>query len=71
MNLLIAEVTVSPALAYYAPGASYGPRTLTDFELVWLLTGSAQWHGGPERARLLLRPGDLLLIPPGTCDEFR
>ena len=71
MNLLSAEVTISPALAYYPPGASYGPRTLTDFELVWLLAGSAQWHGGGERARLRLAPGDLLLIPPGTHDEFR
>jgi hypothetical protein len=51
VNLLSAEVTISPALAYYPPGASYGPRTLTDFELVWLRTGSAQWHGG-ERARI-------------------
>jgi AraC-like DNA-binding protein len=71
VNLLSAEVTISPALAYYPPGASYGPRTLTDFELVWLLAGSAQWHGGGERARLRLAPGDLLLIPPGTHDEFR
>jgi AraC-like DNA-binding protein len=71
VNLLSAEVTISPALAYYPPGASYGPRTLTDFELVWLRTGSAQWHGGGECARLLLAPGDLLLIPPGTRDEFR
>ncbi|MGH3165645.1 MAG: AraC family transcriptional regulator [Trebonia sp.] len=64
-----AEVTVSPALAYYPPGASYGPRTLTDFELVWVQTGSAQWHGGG--GALQLGPGDLLLIPPGTHDEFR
>jgi len=71
VNLRPAEVTISPALAYYPPGASYGPRTLTDFELVWLLTGSAQWHGGGECARLQLVPGDLLLIPPGTRDEFR
>ncbi len=71
MNLLSAEVTISPALAYYPPGASYGPRTLTDFELVWLRTGSAQWHGGGEGAQLQLAPGDVLLIPPGTRDEFR
>jgi len=71
VNLVIAEVTVSPALAYYPPGASYGPRTLTDFELVWLQTGSARWDGGSECGRLRLRPGDLLLIPPGTRDEFR
>ena len=46
VNLPFAEMTISPALAYYPPGATYGPRTLTDFELVWLRTGSAQWHGG-------------------------
>jgi AraC family transcriptional regulator len=71
VNLLSAEVTISPALAYYPPGASYGPRTLTDFELVWLRTGSAQWRGSGECAHLLLAPGDMLLIPPGTRDEFR
>ena len=71
MNLPSAEVTISPALAYYPPGASYGPRTLSDFELVWLRTGSAQWHGGGESAPVRLVPGDLLLIPPGTRDEFR
>jgi len=71
VNLLCAEVTTSPALAYYPPGATYGPRTLTDFELVWLRTGSAQWYSGGECAHLHLAPGDLLLIPPGTRDEFR
>jgi hypothetical protein len=70
VNLLTAEVTISPALAHYPPGASYRPRTLTDFELVWLRTGSAQWQAG-ECANLRLAPGDLLLIPPGTRDEFR
>jgi AraC-like DNA-binding protein len=71
VNLPSVEVTISPALAYYPPDASYGPRTLSDFELVWLRTGSAQWHGGGEYAPLRLAPGDLLLIPPGTRDEFR
>jgi AraC family transcriptional regulator len=71
LNLPSAEVTASPALACYPPGAGYGPRTLTDFQLVWLRTGSAQWHGSGECAHLRLAPGDLLLIPPGTTDEFR
>jgi AraC family transcriptional regulator len=70
VNLLMAEVTISPALAHYPPGASYGPRTLSDFELVWLRTGSAHWQAG-EYGDLRLAPGDLLLIPPGTRDEFR
>jgi AraC family transcriptional regulator len=70
VNPLTAEVTTSPALAYYPPGANYGPRTLTDFELVWLRTGGAQWHGTGDHY-LRLGPGDLLLIPPGTHDAFR
>ncbi|HSZ42391.1 MAG TPA: helix-turn-helix transcriptional regulator [Trebonia sp.] len=74
------EVTVSPALAGYPPGSCYGPRTLTDFELVWLVAGSARWRsvggdrGSPGSAPgdvLGLGPGDMLLIPPGTRDEFR
>ena len=72
MNLLSAEVTISPALAYYPPGASYGPRTLTDFELVWLRGGErAVARRRRMRTPLRLAPGDLLLIPPGTRDEFR
>jgi AraC family transcriptional regulator len=74
------EVTVSPALAGYPPGACYGPRTLTDFELVWLVAGSARWRSvggdrrwlGPAPGDVFdLGPGDMLLIPPGTRDEFR
>ena len=66
------EVTVSPALAGYPPGACYGPRTLTEFELVWLVAGSARWRRvGGDRGSLDLGPGDMLLIPPGTRDEFR
>ena len=60
---------MAPSLAYYPPGASYGPRTLADFELVWLQTGSADWRAGQLCLRLC--PGDLLLIPPGTRDDFR
>jgi hypothetical protein len=46
VNLLSAEVTISPALAYYPPGASYGPRTLSDFELVWLSGWPRNFVGG-------------------------
>ena len=33
-----------PAVADYPPGASFGPIRLPDFELVWLLSGTASWH---------------------------
>ena len=52
VNLPFAEMTISPALAYYPPGASYGPRTLTDFELVWLTAGPLPEPERPEPAAL-------------------
>jgi AraC-like DNA-binding protein len=72
---IVTSLTVAlglrPAVADYPPGTLFGPRRLDDFELVWLISGGARWRdvaGGP---RLTLRPGDVLLIPPGTTDEFR
>lgn len=31
-------------IADYAPGATYGPRRLPNFELLWILHGSALWR---------------------------
>jgi AraC-like DNA-binding protein len=63
------RVTIRPALADYPPGARFvRQRKLANFELVWLLTGSARWRAaGAERS---LVPGQLLLVPPGTEDTF-
>ncbi|HVX46486.1 MAG TPA: helix-turn-helix transcriptional regulator [Mycobacteriales bacterium] len=52
----------------YPPGATFGPRTLADFELVWLLRGSARWSCGPTVRELV--PGSLLFLRPGMRDEF-
>src|SRR5690348_16549481 len=55
----------------YPPGATYGPRTLTDFELVWLLRGSARWRcHSPDSHQLDLEPGSLLLARPGMRDSY-
>lgn len=63
------RATVRAASAVdYPPGATFGPRTLTDFELVWLLRGSARWNCGLRELELV--PGSLLLIRPGMRDEF-
>jgi AraC-like DNA-binding protein len=62
------RLVVRPALADYPPGAGYGPRRLTDFELVWLLSGSAKWRAAGHELSLV--PGQVLLIPPGTEDTF-
>ncbi|HEY8456663.1 MAG TPA: AraC family transcriptional regulator [Actinopolymorphaceae bacterium] len=55
-------------VAHYPPAATYGPRTLDDFEFVWLLSGSVWWECGDTR--LHLRPGTLLLARPGMRDKF-
>jgi AraC-like DNA-binding protein len=58
-----------PQVANYPPGATFGPRTLHDFELVWLLHGGATWRCGPRSETL--EPGSLLLLRPGMTDTFQ
>lgn len=59
----------SHGLAVYPAGASYGPRTLTDFELVWIVDGEVTWIvDGVEHAA---PPGTLILVRPGMRDAFR
>ncbi len=62
------SVRTGPEVAHYPPGATFGPRTLPDFEFVWLLGGSASWAW--QQTRLDLRPGTLLLARPGMRDQF-
>ncbi|WP_299448140.1 helix-turn-helix domain-containing protein [uncultured Phycicoccus sp.] len=62
-----------PQVAEYPAGAVFGPRRLGDFEIVWLLEGSARWEvthpdGGTERH--LLRPGTLVMAWPGDIDRY-
>jgi len=57
------------ALVDYPPGSTFGPRTLADFELVWLLQGSALWEC--DGTEFELGPGSLLLARPGMRDYFR
>lgn len=63
-------------LADYPAGAAFGPRRLFDFELVWLLEGSARWRiedpaapGSPRE--YLLRPGQLALSHAGSVDSYQ
>jgi AraC family transcriptional regulator len=70
-------VRIGPEVAHYPPGATFGPRTLLDYEFVWLLSGSAQWtceEPGSTPAdpptRRHVRPGMLLLARPGMRDHF-
>lgn len=56
------------ALATYPAGATFGPRTLRDFEFVWVLDGDVVWHqdGHDHQAP----PGTLILARPGMTDGF-
>lgn len=55
--------------AVYPPGAEIGSRLLSEFQFVWILRGSAAWwFAGDTRE---LRPGQLLLVPPGHEDRWQ
>jgi len=66
-------------IADYAPGATYGPRRLPNFELLWILHGSALWRtevyddAGVRQATVEreLRPGSLALAKRGNRDAYR
>lgn len=54
--------------ATYPPGATFGPRTLRDFELVWILQGDVVWE--VEGERIAAGPDSVLLARPGMHDRF-
>jgi len=55
--------------ATYPPGATYGPRTLRDFEFVWILQGVVRWEV-EGLAPIEAGPGSVLLARPGMRDRF-
>lgn len=66
------DLTCTPshvAVATYPAGATFGPRTLRDYEFVWIIEGEVEWtcdgvvHAAP--------PGTLILARPGMVDAFR
>jgi AraC family transcriptional regulator len=64
------SIEFGPGSVAYPPGATYGPRTLEDFELVWVMSGSARWRWLDGGRELALRPGALLLARAGMRDEL-
>ena len=56
-----------PALADYPPGARLAERALDDYEFVWMVRGQATVTAA---APFSLRPGQLLLVPPGFRHGF-
>lgn len=55
--------------AVYQPGDAVGPRDMSEFQLVWILRGSADWSTGGVTHTL--RPGQLVLVRPGTQDHWQ
>jgi AraC family transcriptional regulator len=54
--------------ADYPPGATFGPRVLSDFELVWIVQGDVVWRcGDVEHA---LGPSSVVLCRPKMRDAF-
>jgi AraC-like DNA-binding protein len=52
----------------YPPGATFGPRRLTDFELVWFISGKCVAY---RNGRAVPAPeGTVLLQRPGTVDAY-
>jgi AraC family transcriptional regulator len=63
----------SALTAHYAPGATFGPRSLSSSELVWILAGSATWTldlVNGERITHRLEPGSVVLAPVGAIDHY-
>lgn len=59
-------------VAIYPPGATFGPRQMSDYEFVWIMEGDAEYRWGattvaaPEGSIVLCRPSS-----DGGTDAFR
>lgn len=63
------NITSGFRVALYPAGATYGPRLLRDFELVWMIEGDACYTRGEE---VFDAPqGSMILCQPNTHDFFR
>lgn len=56
-------------VATYPPGATYGPRTMRDFEFVWMIEGDAEYTLGD--VTVAAPRGSVVLCRPGSRDFFR
>lgn len=69
----MAELTVSAPLnqgiATYPPGATFGPRTLSEYEFVWMVEGNAEYTWGSSVVEA--PAGSIVLCRPGEPDSFR
>jgi hypothetical protein len=52
----------------YPPGATFGPRHMTDYEFVWIIEGGAT--ACYDEHRIEAPPGTVLLCRPGMTDTY-
>ncbi len=57
------------AVATYPPGATFGPRTLGDYEFVWIIDGDVTWD--VDGITVPAPQSTILLGRPGMRDAFR
>src|SRR3954463_10194659 len=74
-SLPVVEASGLVKLADSQAGDTFGPRRLTDFEFVWLVTGSATWTTSPAAGfspgQARLGVGDLALARSGAVDSYQ
>ena len=56
-------------VASYPPGASFGPRSMADWEFVWLIQGEALYRWGD--LEVAAAEGSVVLCRPGATDSFQ
>lgn len=56
------------ATVTYPPGATFGPRTMRDFEFVWIIRGNVTYHVNDRD--IPAPPGTVVLARPGFRDAF-
>lgn len=63
------DLTGGHGVAVYPPGARFGPRSMVDWEFVWLIQGDAEYTWGEETVPA--PEGSIVLCRPGATDFFR
>jgi AraC-like DNA-binding protein len=56
-------------VATYLPGATYGPRNMVDYELVWIIDGNCEYRR--DETTVAAPPGSIVLCRPGARDFFQ
>jgi AraC-like DNA-binding protein len=54
--------------AVYPPGATFGPRILSDYELVWIVDGDVEYQA--DGKTYAAPPGTILLARPGMRESY-